>query len=69
VTNAQQLAFRWLRERGGDGCFDKHGVVFARGESAPFMRSTWNLLRDIGLVEFYNPVGKGRGRIRALPPQ
>lgn len=57
-------ALDWLRKRGGDGMFDKNGVLLASGELAPFMRSTWNALRDLGLVEFYNPTGKGRGRVR-----
>lgn len=59
------LALDWLRERGGDGVFDRNGVVLASGERAPFMRSTWNALCDLGIVEFYNPTpGKGRGRVR-----
>lgn len=64
MTDAQRKAREWLRERGGDGAFDKHGVALAGGESAPFMRTTWNGLRDLGLVEFYNPKGSGRGRLR-----
>ena len=57
-------AIKWLREHNGDGLFDKRGVVLAAGELAPFMRSTWNALRDVGLVEMYKPTGKGRGRLR-----
>ena len=66
LTKAQQEALRWLREHGGDGCFDANGIVLAGGETAPVMRITWNALRDAGLVQFYNPRadGKGRGRIR-----
>jgi hypothetical protein len=64
MTEAQRNAITWLRKRSGDGMFDRNGVVLAAGESAPVVRSTWNHLRDAGLVEFYNPTGKGRGRIR-----
>lgn len=48
-------AIEWLRERGGDGVFAdrSHQVLYACGEKAPFMRSTWNRLRDAGAVEFY----------------
>ena len=55
-------ALRWLRERGGDGVFAdrSHQVLYARGEKAPFTRSTWNALRDLGAVEFY---GNRRCRI------
>lgn len=67
MTDAQNAAARWLRKRGGDGLFDQHGVAMAAGETAPFMRSTWNALRDAGLIEFYNPTGKGRGRLRLTP--
>jgi hypothetical protein len=69
VTKSQKDALTWLREHSGDGCLDRHGVVLAAGELAPFMRSTWNALRDLGLVEFYFPSlegGKGRGRIRVV---
>jgi hypothetical protein len=60
-THASAIA--WLAARNSDGCFDKH-VAFAAGETSPFMRSTWNGLRDRGLLEFYNPAGKGFGRLR-----
>lgn len=61
LTSAQKKAVAWLRERNGDGVFDKHGVLLAAGERAPFERRTWNVLRDEGLIEFY---GSGRGRAR-----
>lgn len=66
LTRAQSDALNWLRDHNSDGCLDKFGVVLAGGESAPVMRSTWNALRDAGLVEFY---GSGRGRIRIVVPQ
>jgi hypothetical protein len=28
------------------------------------MRSTWNALGALGLVQFYNPAGKGYGRVK-----
>jgi hypothetical protein len=64
ITDAQYLALRWLSEHSGDGVFDKNGVALCAGTSAPFMRATWNALRDQGFVEFYNPSNTGRGRLR-----
>jgi hypothetical protein len=66
LTKSQSNALRWLADRNGDGVFDRNGVLLAAGELAPFMRSTWNALRDLGLIEFYNPTGKGRGRARLI---
>lgn len=66
VTKAQAAALKWLRERGGDGCFDKNGVLFAAGETAPFTRQTWNGLRDAGLLVFYRVVPRGAGRARLI---
>ena len=64
MTPSHKEALEWLRKHGGDAAFDKFGVALAMGENAPFMRSTWNALAQAGLVEFYNPFGKGRGRVR-----
>jgi hypothetical protein len=64
ITRSQAFALRWLVERHGDGVFDKNGIALAAGQTAPVMRSTWNRLRDHGLVEFYNPAAKGYGRLR-----
>lgn len=64
MTDAQREAVKWLREHNGDGLFDKNGVLVAAGERAPFMRSTWNALHDIGAVEFYGPDHKPRARCR-----
>lgn len=66
MTNAQTEALKWLRAHGGDGCFDKNGIVLAQGELAPHTRKLWNSLRDLGLIEFYNLSGRGRGRIRII---
>lgn len=66
-TLAQKKALRWLYDHNGDGLFDKNGVFCAAGESAPHERKTWNALRDAECVEFYNPAGKGRGRMRITP--
>ena len=61
-------ALEWLTKRGGDAVFDKNGVALAQGELAPFMRATWNKLRDAGKIEFYKPKGaRGRGRLRVVP--
>jgi len=64
LTKAQSSALEWLKKHGGDGIFNNGGVLLAAGEMAPVTRSTWNALRDAGLVEFYKPTGKGRGRVR-----
>lgn len=64
LTQPQREALKWLGDHNGDGIFDRNGVLMAAGESAPHMRSTWNRLRDLGMVDFYNPTGKGRGRCR-----
>lgn len=53
MSEAQKEALKWLREHNGDGLFGKDGVLVAAGERAPVMRSTWNKLRDQGLIEFY----------------
>lgn len=66
LTKAQQEALLWLTDRGGDGCFDRNGIVLAQGETAPVERKTWNALEAAGLVRFYggkHDGGKGRGRI------
>ena len=67
MTPAQRDALKWLREHNGDGCFDSNGVALAGGELAPVTRSTWNALSAAGLVEFYNPANRGRGRLRVTP--
>lgn len=56
-------ALKWLRNRNGDGVFDRNQVLVAAGEKAPVMRSTWNKLFDAGLVEFYHD----RRRLRVSP--
>lgn len=66
LTESQHEALKWLRERGGDAALDKNGVALAAGETAPFTRTTWNALRDAALIEFYNPSGKGYGRLRIV---
>jgi hypothetical protein len=61
VTDSQRSALLWLRNRNGDGMFDRSGVLRAGGQRAGVMRSTWNKLRDAGLVETYN-----RKRLRVI---
>lgn len=53
MTRAQKLATRWLSEHNADGGFDRHGVLIAGGEKAPFMRSTWNAICEAGMAELY----------------
>jgi len=63
LTAAQIAALKWFREHGGDGVFDRNGVLLAAGESGPHIRRTWNTLARCGYVEFYG--GKnGRSRMR-----
>jgi hypothetical protein len=67
LTKAQREALDWLKKRGGDGCFDRNGIAFAQGETAPVIRMTWNALAKAGLVEFYGGKrdgGSGYGRLR-----
>lgn len=53
MTGAQKSALLWLRNRNGDGVFDKNQVLTAGGERAPYMRGTWSKLESCGLVERY----------------
>lgn len=64
LTKSQKDAIRWLAEHNGDGVFDHYGLLLAGGEQGPFMRSTWNALVRLGLVEFHGPAGKPRARLR-----
>ena len=69
LTKAQREALKWLADRGGDACFDKHGVALAQGETAETTRMTWNALEKAGLIRFYGGVrdgGKGYGRLAIL---
>lgn len=53
AASSQLAALKWLRNRNGDGVFDRNQVLVAGGDRAPVMRSTWNKLSGAGLVEFY----------------
>ncbi len=53
ATDAQKSALKWLKNRAGDGVFDKTQVLVACGERAPVMRLTWSTLEQLGLVERY----------------
>jgi hypothetical protein len=53
ATDSQKAALKWLKNRSGDGVFDKNQVLTACGERAPVMRSTWTRLERLGLVERY----------------
>ena len=68
LTKTQKDALRALAERGGEGAIMRNGCVLAQGEvlgdppdtdGCYFIRSTWNKLRELGLVE-----SAGTGRIR-----
>ncbi len=60
-TNAQISALLWLRNRNGDGVFDRNQVLVASGEKAPAMRGTWTKLASFEMVEFY--MNKRRVRV------
>lgn len=53
LTDAQKSALAWLKNRGGDGLFDRTRCVVARGERAGVMRVTWARLEQAGLIERY----------------
>lgn len=53
ITEAGKSALLWLRNRNGDGVFDKNQVLTAAGERAPYMRSTWSKLEGLGFAERY----------------
>jgi len=53
ATVAQLSALKWLRNRNGDGVFDRNQVLLAAGERAPVMRATWSRLEALGFVERY----------------
>lgn len=64
MTPAQKSALKWLRNRNGDGVFEKNRqVLVAGGERAPICRATWNRLGEQGMVEFY--MDKRRLRVTA----
>ncbi|MER8556111.1 hypothetical protein NKH37_28825 [Mesorhizobium sp. M1217] len=53
MSTAMLAALKWLRNRNGDGVFDRNQVLVAGGDRAPVMRATWNKLEARGLIEFY----------------
>lgn len=53
ATDAQKSALKWLKNRSGDGVFDKNQFLTACGERAPVMRSTWTCLERLGFIERY----------------
>lgn len=54
ILESQIKALEWLSARNGNGVFNRRGVVLAAGETAPFMRSTWNRLVLDGHLEVYD---------------
>lgn len=68
MTKAQTDALKWLVEHNGTGIFNKNGVLLAAGELAPFMRSTWNALRDAGKVDIYRIGARGPARVAVATP-
>lgn len=66
LTKAQEEALRWLRQRNGEGMFDRNGVLLAAGELAPHTRTTWNRLREAGAVEIYRDRLCGPSRVRII---
>ncbi len=64
LSKSQKAALVWLFEHNGDGGFGvtNFGGLIAGGEVGPFMRSTWNGLRNVHLVEYYD-----KRRVRLTP--
>lgn len=53
LTDAQKAALKWLKNRGGDGVFDRTQCLIAAGERAGVNRSTWSKLEAFGMVYRY----------------
>lgn len=53
LTDAQKAALKWLKNRGGDGVFDKTQCLLACGERAGVRRATWSRLARAGMVRCY----------------
>ncbi|MBZ9807668.1 hypothetical protein [Mesorhizobium sp. ESP-6-2] len=53
-TSAMLSALLWLRNRNGDGVFDRNQILVAGGQRAPYMRGTWTKLAAEEMVEFYH---------------
>lgn len=53
LTKPQKAALKWLKNRGGDGVFDKTQCLIAAGERAGVMRGTWSILERAGMIERY----------------
>ena len=69
MTKAQRNALDWLRAHNGTGLFDRQGVLLAAGDRAPFMRSTWNALRDAGQVAIFRTRPRGPHRVVLCEPE
>lgn len=65
MTKAHDDAWRWLRQRSGDGALTgpSKQQVLASGQIAPFMWSTWQALCDQGRAEIYRNGAMKRIRI------
>ena len=61
MGKAHKSALLWLKNRNGDGVFDRNGILVAGGERGPYMRATWKRLEENGYVERY--LGNKRLRI------
>lgn len=60
LTPSQLDALEWLSKHANEGMFDRNGVLLAAGETAPFMRSTWNNLETAGHVHTWSlPSARG----------
>ena len=55
VSASQKSALLWLKNRGGDGVFQKNNLLCAAGEIAPVMRTTWRKLQSASLMESHAP--------------
>lgn len=53
MSAAEANALKWLQQHNADGVFDRHNVLMAAGERAPFMYATWQALCKQGLAQRY----------------
>jgi hypothetical protein len=59
LTKAQQDAFKWFKDHGGDGVFTYGGRLLAQGEIGPHEARTWKALISSKHCEVYR-MGKAR---------
>jgi hypothetical protein len=61
LTDAHKAALKWLKNRGGDGVFDKTQCLIACGERAGVRRATWSRLEAAGMIHRHGPKNRRVG--------